>query len=113
MSCLVLYYRTALSLDLEPTSRSPKPRDAPEVDFVPLATCGKKSWPNQLLPDLPRRVEPMTLRDPESDNFKKYLCDPWNGSRSPGFLKFMRDLKSTAGALYAHAEDDYSIGQDA
>ena len=50
-------------------------------------------------------------RHSDDQNTKNTLfCDPWNGSRSSGFIKFKRDFKTGAEAMFLH-EDDYSIYQ--
>ena len=40
----------------------------------------------------------------------KLFADKWNGSRTPGFLKFKRDFETGADALFL-TDDDYSIWQ--
>ena len=50
-------------------------------------------------------------RNSDDDNKRFTLfCDPWNGSRTPGFRKFKRDFSTGASALFLH-EDDSSIWQ--
>ena len=50
-------------------------------------------------------------RDKDDDSRAgSLICDAWNGSRSPLFLKFTRDFKTGADAIFLH-EDDYSIWQ--
>ena len=44
------------------------------------------------------------------DDQPRTLCEPWNGSRTPGFRKFKRDLCTRRGAYFCH-EDDYSAAQ--
>ena len=48
------------------------------------------------------------------DNSKSnaLFTEPWNGSRTPGFLKFKRDFAAGMGASFLH-EDDYSLWQAA
>ena len=47
----------------------------------------------------------------DSEPKKDYLiCEAWNGSRTPGFLKFKRDFMTGMSAIYLH-EDDYSLWQ--
>ena len=50
----------------------------------------------------------MSNRENETSRSERTWCDPWNGSRSPGFLKFKRDFRAAAMGYYLH-EDDYSI----
>ena len=50
----------------------------------------------------------MTSRD--DTKHERLVCDAWNGSRTPGFLKFKRDLQAGLSALFLH-EDDYSVWQ--
>ena len=38
----------------------------------------------------------------------RLFCDPWNGSKTPGFRKFKRDFLTGMGATFMH-EDDYSL----
>ena len=40
----------------------------------------------------------------------RLFSDPWNGSRTPAFLKFKRDFSAGMGAMFLH-EDDYSLWQ--
>ena len=40
----------------------------------------------------------------------RLFCDPHNGSRSPQFMKFKRDFKTGADAMFLN-EDDWSIWQ--
>ena len=50
----------------------------------------------------------MTSRDDHKHD--RLVCDAWNGSRTPGFLKFKRDFQAGLTALFLH-EDDYSVWQ--
>ena len=40
----------------------------------------------------------------------RLYCEAWNGSRAPGFRKFVRDFKTGADAYFLN-EDDHSIWQ--
>jgi hypothetical protein len=45
------------------------------------------------------------------DGSKKYLfCDPWNGSKTPAFRKFVRDFRAGADAQFLQ-DDDHSVWQ--
>ena len=46
----------------------------------------------------------------DTDKSKQLICDPWNGSRTLGFLKFKRDFAAGMGAHFLH-EDEYSLWQ--
>ena len=41
---------------------------------------------------------------------KRLFCEPWNGSKTPGFRKFTRDFKTGADAQFLQ-DDDHSIWQ--
>ena len=51
-----------------------------------------------------------TDRENSTSGSRLYTEGPWNGSRTPAFLKFKRDFEAGAGAHFLH-EDDYSIWQ--
>ena len=50
----------------------------------------------------------MASKDDSPTN--RLFTDPWNGSRTPAFLKFKRDFSAGMGATFLH-EDDYSLWQ--
>ena len=52
---------------------------------------------------------PRTDSSDGGDN-NKTVTEPWDGRRSPEFLKFKQDLLVYAAAIFLH-EDDYSIAQ--
>ena len=49
----------------------------------------------------------MTTRD-ENASAKLLTDEKWNGSRDPGFRKFLRDLHAGGDAIFLQ-DDDYSI----
>ena len=53
-----------------------------------------------------------TMSKPSDDDNRRItlFSDRWNGSRTPGFLKFKRDFKTGMSAVFLH-EDDYSLWQ--
>ena len=50
----------------------------------------------------------MSGKDDDSKDRKLFTDAPWDGSRTPGFRKFKRDLHAGADAFFCN-EDDYSI----
>ena len=50
----------------------------------------------------------MASRDEYKTN--ALFSEPWNGSRTPGFMKFKRDFEAGMSATFLH-EDDYSLWQ--
>ena len=48
----------------------------------------------------------MSQRSDDQGGSNRLFCDAWNGSRSPGFLKFKRDFKTGADATFLHEDDD-------
>ena len=52
----------------------------------------------------------MATRGDDDYKGNRLFCDAWNGTRSPAFLKFKRDFRAGAAAMFLH-EDDYSVWQ--
>ena len=47
-------------------------------------------------------------REDKDTNFKLFTDGAWDGSRTPGFLKFKRDFEAGSDAYFL-TDDDYSI----